>query len=91
MKKKYIVIGNGRHELMFIFPEPVYHCFMLEAVQGIKMDAAGNRFIRPYRDYECVSAGFINDHDQCYGESESIGISARAAIDTALLKAGGQA
>lgn len=82
---KYIVIKTDvGFELMFVFNELVTHKRMFEAVQMIR-EGLEHNWTRPYADAECVGAGFVSPHGLCYGESLSLGIKSRNALDTQLL------
>jgi hypothetical protein len=83
MDAKYIVIEQDGEELMFAFPATISHAHMLEAVRTTKQGVF-QHWTRPYRDSKLVSAGFINIHHDCYGESETLNIKSRGDVDTDL-------
>lgn len=89
-KAKYITIKTpAGEELLFTFPDTVAHLWMFHGVQELKQGVPQN-WCRPYRDSECVGAGFVMD-GTCYGRSESLNIDSRNQIDTKLLANGGAA
>lgn len=83
---KYIVLSNNKEELIFTFPNSVMHVDMLEAVQTMRITLNSRDWERKFRYFECISAGFIDENNNCWGESESIGVEAREYEDTELLK-----
>lgn len=87
MKTKYIVISDGDKELLFTFPEAVWHKTMFECVQMLRNGADSRDWNRPYALFKCVGAGFI-ENDYCVGKSESLGIASRPKLDTALWRNG---
>ncbi|MES2319959.1 MAG: hypothetical protein V4631_20965 [Pseudomonadota bacterium] len=89
MTSKYIAIkAKDGQELLFTFPDTVMHLHMLEAVRHVKQGVPAN-WVRPYRDAECVGAGFVMD-GRCYGLSTSLDVKSRHDVDTALLARGSQ-
>lgn len=64
---------QGKEEL-FVFPRTVPHDAMAEVVGRIRNQMGGNwRRIRR----EPVSAGFVDAAGECFGHSETLGLSAR--------------
>lgn len=80
---KYIVTRteDGTEEI-FTFPRSINHDAMAEALEGIRNQTHGN-WERVFR--EPVSAGFLNEHGHCHGNSESLGLKSRTQ-DTEILK-----
>jgi hypothetical protein len=73
---KYIVIVNREiaEEKMIIFPHNIKHSDMAKAMEVLGYDYV-------------VSAGFIDDYLQCYGESASLMMKrSRKKVDTDLLR-----
>lgn len=78
---KYIVIGykdssglfNVGLEKMIVFPFNIKHSEMAKAMRLFRYDAI-------------VSAGFIDEFLQCFGESSSLMIGSRKEVDTNLLR-----
>lgn len=87
---KYIVMGLGGAESIFVFPSHVDHDHMAEAIGFIRF-GRGRDWERKYRmDGEPVSAGFVTD-GVCHGHSETLGLKSRGDADTALLNGGTRA
>lgn len=89
---KYIVTKteDGKKEI-FIFPRSINHDDFAEVLSHVKRYTGlifGGRedWVREYR--EPVSAGFIDEDFNCYGESESLGLKSDPE-DTRLLKSNG--
>lgn len=79
---KYIVTKSEEGvEEIFVFPSKVHHDAMMQSLVGIKNQTYG-QWQRVFR--EPVSAGFIGSNGQCYGSSETLGLSSRPEEDTAL-------
>ena len=87
MRLKYIVISDGKAEYMVVFPHNFAHKYMTEAVKAIK-EGLPSQWRRPYIGFETVAAGFITSDGICEGESESLGLKSRGAIDTQLFDDG---
>ena len=89
MEMKYIVIRKGKEELMFTFPNEVWHSMFYDIIQAVKNNP-GSSWERRYRGWECVAAGFIQVDPAamcgvfCYGKSESIGVTSRGITDASL-------
>ena len=72
---KYVVFANpvGK-ETITIFPSIVMHVEMADLVKGV------SKRLKP------ISAGFINERGECYGESISLGgLESREQEDTDIL------
>lgn len=70
---KYIVLSNSIHdEKMIIFSATINHDQMFQAMKRLRFD-------------KVVSAGWIDEFMQCYGESMTLRTKSRD-IDTLLLK-----
>jgi hypothetical protein len=82
---KYIIISVQGEELAFLFPDTVMHRDMLETVLTMRV-SEGRSWSRPYREAECVAAGFVSVEGFCYGHSESIGVDSRGEVDSAIIK-----
>ncbi len=81
---KYIVtIDENDREELFTFPRMVHHDAMAEMLGLIKNQTHGN-WHRVRR--MPVAAGFVNADNQCYGASETLGLIARPALDSDLLR-----
>lgn len=81
---KYIVTADeDGHEELFTFPRSVHHDAMAEMLGRIKNQTHGN-WHRVRR--MPVAAGFVNADNQCYGASETLGLIARPALDSDLLR-----
>lgn len=79
---KYICTTSKHGEEIFTFPHTINHDAMAEALEGIKNQTHGNWDLI-YR--EPISAGFVDFKNNCFGESETLGIKSRGAEDTLLL------
>lgn len=79
---KYIVVELNGVEQIFPFPETVIHDRMMDSIGAIKV---GTPWRREYRAAVVISAGFISD-GVCHGRSETLGVSSRGDVDTALLR-----
>lgn len=84
---KYIVTVLDDKEVIFVFPRCVDHDRFAEGVEGIRFGSA-RHWERKLRGGEILAAGFV-DGGVCHGTSETLGISSRGDVDTALLRAGG--
>ena len=72
---KYIVVANDNHyEQMILFPSNLRHDQMARAMKRLRYP-------------HIVSAGFVDDYMQCYGESTSVRRCSRGDTDTIMLKA----
>lgn len=91
MKHKYIVLALADGDLIFVFPESIDHDRMAEACDRIRFGSERNWTRKLRAEGEVVSAGFINEKDECYGHSETLGLKSRGAVDTALLTGGASA
>lgn len=71
---KYIVVADddGYIEKMIIFPESMKHKTMAKAMSRARFP-------------KVVSAGFINEFLECYGESLSTNARSRNEVDTKML------
>ena len=69
---KYIVVANDFDEKMIMFPATINHDQMSKAMERLRFP-------------KVVSAGFIDEFMQCYGESTTLRIKSRD-IDTTILK-----
>jgi hypothetical protein len=69
---KYIVVSNDNVEQMIVFPASINHIDMAKAMKRMRF-------------HNVVSAGFIDEFMQCYGESTTLRTKARD-IDTLMLK-----
>ena len=70
---KYIVMSNCiKDEKIFIFSGTINHSDMVKAMKRLRFD-------------EVISAGFVDEFMQCYGESATLHKKSRD-IDTILLK-----
>jgi hypothetical protein len=69
-------------ESIFIFPKIIDHDRMHEGITMIRF-GYGNRWERKLRDYP-ISAGFF-ENGKCFGESETLNLKSRGAVDTALI------
>lgn len=88
MNAKYIVVKTDEgQELLFTFPAAISHLWMLEAVENMKQGVPSD-WERPYRNVECVGAGFITPDGVCFGGSQLLDMVARHKNDTTLLKNG---
>jgi hypothetical protein len=97
MKFKYIVVKRGEKEDLFLFSNDIEHKQFYKTILDIDFDPYGFNNIYPNRGYgnndpqyqdprnRLVSAGFFAD-GVCYGASESLKISSRNEVDTALFK-----
>lgn len=81
---KYIVTqrDDGTEEI-FVFPNSVNHDCLAEVLPHIK-DQSHDNWCRVYR--KPISAGFIYPSGECHGRSETLNLSSRGDVDTALLK-----
>jgi hypothetical protein len=80
---KYITTLNEESEReIFTFPNSVNHDCMAEALSCIK-DQTHNPWERVSRTP--VSAGFVSAANECYGESESLGLESLGHADSSLL------
>lgn len=72
---KYIVLGyeDVALEKMIVFPHNIRHDTMAKAMRFLLYD-------------HIVSAGFIDEFLQCFGESNSLMIKSRKQVDTDLFK-----
>ena len=73
---KYIVVANEidlRNERIFSFHPTITHKEMFQSVKRLRFDTL-------------ISAGFIDEFMQCFGESMTLNIKARPDEDTRLLK-----
>jgi len=80
---KYIVYRDGKAEHLVTFPNTINHDRMAEAMEALRF---GGDHDWHRRQGEIVSAGFVVD-GRCHGHSETLGISSRGEVDTALLQA----
>lgn len=89
IEMKYVVVevdvDGEASEQLFTFPKTIDHDRFAEVLSYIKTGSDRN-WNREFR--KPVSAGFTDGHT-CYGKSESLDLSSRKDIDTALLLAGG--
>jgi len=80
---KYIcTIGEDDLEEIFMFPCSIDHDCMEEVLARIKDRTDGN-WKRQFRTP--ISAGFVDVHGTCYGESITLGLESRGEADTILL------
>ena len=88
MKLKYIVVKTEQgKELPFVFSADITHADFLSGVEMIPTGywaSHGQNYNRTLRGVECIAGGFFNGLI-CYGESESLRVKTRGAIDSALL------
>lgn len=79
---KYVVMQDSiGKESIFIFSKEIHHDCAAEVFGRIKDQSTG-RWNRVFRDP--VSAGFT-DGKNCYGSSETLGLSSRGHMDEALI------
>ena len=86
IEMKYVVVNSKeKGEQLFVFPTNVIHSEFAEVLSYMK-EGDRHNWKRIFR--QPISAGFT-DGSTCYGRSESLNLSSRKNLDTALLKAGG--
>lgn len=78
---KYVVARIKDKEEIFVFPRSINHDSFAEVLSFIKH--GGRDWNREYA--EPVSAGFVDD-GVCHGHSETLKLTSRGSIDTALLR-----
>lgn len=84
---KYIVTLLDDKEVIFVFPRCVDHDRFAEGMESIRFGNHLN-WERKLRDGKILAAGFVNQ-GVCSGNSETLNLKSRGAVDTALLKASG--
>lgn len=70
MNMKYVVLDGHMCDEIYLFPNMIPHDEFVKNMV-VKKDV--------------ISAGFVDEHLDCYGKSVSLGVEAREVIDTALL------
>lgn len=83
---KYIAtkLPSGQ-EQMFVFDTDIMHVNFFETIKLIKTYDETGAWQRKHAMAVCVGAGFVHK-GVCKGRSESLGISSRGQVDTALLR-----
>ena len=69
---KYVVVANDFDEKLIMFPATINHDEMAKAMERLRFP-------------KILSAGFIDEFMQCYGESTTLRLKSRD-IDTTILK-----
>lgn len=79
---KYIVISDGKHEYPIIFPQPLVHKQVAQAIEDAfyRNEGVGD-------DLTVISAGFCDGFDnlRCDSESESLNVKSRGQTDQLLI------
>lgn len=79
---KYIVYQDGGTEYLVTFPRSIDHDRMADAMEALRFGSDRNWH---RRQGEVLAAGFVVG-GVCQGHSETLDISSRGAVDTALLQ-----
>ncbi|MET3916868.1 hypothetical protein ABID97_003650 [Variovorax sp. OAS795] len=84
---KYIVAKIDNEEVVFVFPRTVDHDRMAEALERIRFGGDRNweRKLHSTNEGAIISAGFV-DNGTCHGNSETLKLKSRGAVDSKLLR-----